>query len=271
MKKKVKGITLELFKILCAAMIVLPVIIAVVVSFQSEREVLSIPYKLSIANPTFDNYIYALKNMNLLQYGKNTFVQIAICLPAQMITALLAAYAFAYFEFPCKNLLFSLLLASMMIPGETVLMTQFKMIAKWNMVNTYAGLTIMFLTNVSALFMFRQCMLSLPKSLWEAARIDGCGRMRYFFKVLAPLCKSLVVAQAMTSFIGLYGNYMWPLLIMTVNDMRTLQTAIAYFQTASHPGLMFAAVIITLIIPVTMFVFGLDYIMEGMTAGAVKD
>lgn len=271
MKKAVKGVSLEVLKIFCAAVIIFPLIIALIVSFQSEQEVLRIPFKLSIANPTLDNYVYALKHMNLLQYMKNTFIQIIICLPVQMITALLTAYAFAYFEFPLKNLLFTILLASMMIPGESVLMAQFKMIARWNMVNTYAGLTITFLVNVSAVFMFRQCMLSIPKSLWEAAKVDGCGRMRYFFKILAPLCKSLIIAQAMTSFIGLYGNYIWPLLIMTVNDMRTLQTAVAYFQTASHPGLMFAAVIITLIIPITMFVFGLDYIMEGMTAGAVKD
>lgn len=272
MKKKVKkGIFMEVLKLLCAAVIVFPLIIAVVVSFQSEQEALSIPYKLSIANPTLENYEYALKNMNLMQYMKNTFIQIIVCLPIQMITALLTAYAFAYFDFPFKGSLFAILLASMMIPAESVVMTRFKMIAQWGMVNTYTGLTILFLTNVGAVFLFRQCMLSIPKSLWEAARVDGCGRMRFFFTILVPLCKSLIIAEIMTSFIALYGNYMWPLLIMTDNNMRTIQTAIAYYRTASHPGLMFAAVNITLLIPVTLFVFGLDYIMEGMTAGAVKD
>ena len=73
------------------------------------------------------------------------------------------------------------------------------------------------------------------------------------------------------SFIGVYGDYMWPLLIMTDKNMRTIQTAVEMFRGASHAGVLFAAVLITLTIPVTLFVFGLDFIMEGMTAGAVKD
>ncbi len=271
MKKVKKGLSLGILKLLCAGMIVLPLVVAIIVSFQSEREVLNIPFRLSVANPTFDNYVYAWKYMDLFSYMKNTFIEIIIVVPMQIITSLLAAYAFSYFEFPMKNLLFTIMLASMMIPGETTLMTNFKTIASWNLVNTYAGLVILVLTNSGAVFMFRQCMLSIPKSMWEAARVDGCGRMRFLIRILAPLCKSLIVAQAMMSFIGVYGDYMWPLLIMTEKKMRTIQTAVEMFRNASHAGVLFAAVIITLSIPVTLFVFGLDFIMEGMTAGAVKD
>lgn len=271
MRKLKKGLAFNILKLVCVGMIVLPVLVAIIVSFQSEREVLNIPFRLSVANPTFDNYIYAWKNMDLFSYMKNTFVEIIIVVPFQIVTALMSAYAYSYFEFPGKNLLFTIMLASMMIPGETTMMTNFKTIANWNMVNTYTGLVIISLTNSGAVFMFRQCMLSIPKSMWEAARVDGCGRMRFLIRILAPLCKSLIVAQAMMSFIGVYGDYMWPLLIMTNKNMRTIQTAVEMFRSASHAGVLFAAVIITLSIPVTLFIFGLDFIMEGMTAGAVKD
>lgn len=270
MQGKTKRITFNMMKLLCAFIVVFPVIIAVIVSFQPEMEVLQIPFKLSIKNPTFDNYAYAFKYMNLFGYLKNTVIQIAICLPIQLLFGLLTAYAFSYFEFPLKNALFALILTAMMIPGETVTMTIFKMVVGWGLVDTYAGLTVTGLINVGSVFMFRQVMLSVPMSLYEAARIDGCSKMRYFRSILAPLCKTIVVAEALRSFIGIYNNYLWPLLITTKDDMRTVQTGVAYLMGSAHTGIIMAAVMITLIIPVIIFIFGLEHIMEGMTAGAVK-
>ncbi len=123
---------------------------------------------------------------------------------------MLAAYAFSHFDFPGKNFLFTLTLAVMMIPGEVIIMSLFKMIMGWNLIDTYAGLTITGLVDVAAVFMLRQNMLSIPKSLHEAAKIDGCGRMRYFFSILVPLCRTVVAAYALRGFINIYKQKIVP-------------------------------------------------------------
>ena len=232
---------------------------------------MSIPFRLSVKNPTLDNIIYAFKYMNLLGYLKNTFVVIAICVPAQIITALMAAFAFSHFEFPFKNTLFTVMLMSMMIPSEVVIMTLYKMIMGWGLIDTYAGLTITHLISVSAVFMFRQNMLSLPKSLWEAAKIDGCGYMKYFIKILVPLCKTLIVARVLESFIANYNNHLWPLLVTTKDAMRTVQLGVVFIMGAEHYGIVMAAAAIVIIIPLLVYIFGLDLITEGLTSGAVKN
>lgn len=271
MKRRAKKLTVELIKIVIALVLVFPVLIAIVVSLQSIDEVYRLPYSLSIEKPSFEHFVYALQSMNLFGYLKNTLIQILICVPCQIITALLTAYAFSYFEFPMKKLLFSIIIASMMIPGETVTITIFKMVVKWNLVDTYAGLTITSLVSVGAVFLFRQSMLSVPTSLWEAAKLDGCGEMRYFGSILVPLCKSIIVAQTLLAVIGSYNGYLWPLLVTTKDSMRTIQTGIVYLTGVAHPGRTMAAVLIVLLIPIIMFIFGIDRIMEGVTAGAVKN
>ena len=269
--RKLKKIPFEAFKLLLVCVFVLPVVIALIVSLQSLDEVNKLPYSLTIEKPTLDNFFYAMSQINLLGYFKNTLIQIIICVPSQMITALLAAYAFSHFKFPMKNTLFAIMIASLMIPMETVTVSLFKMIVGWNMVNTYAGLTITGLINVSAVFMFRQNMLSVPKSIWEAATIDGCGYMRYFARILVPLCKPIIIAQTLLSVIWAYNDYFWPMLVTTTDSMRTIQTGIAFLKDVAHPGVMMSAVLVILAIPVILFIFGLDSITEGVTAGAVKN
>lgn len=271
MQNKYKRVLSSALKVALGFVVIFPLIIMLVVSFQPKEEVMSIPFHLSIKHPTLDNFIYTLKYMKVLTYLKNTFIVIGICMPAQIITSLLAAYAFSFFDFPCKNALFTGLLLSMMIPGEVVTTTLFKMMVNWGLINTYASLTITHMISVAATFMFRQNMLSLPRSLWEAARMDGCGYMKYFGKIMVPLCKPLIVARVMESFIAMYNSHLWPLLVVNKNEMRTMQVGIASIVGAEHNGIVLSAATVALVIPIAIFIFGMDHITEGMTAGAVKN
>ncbi len=268
---KKKELVFDILKILLGVAIILPLILAACISFMPKADIIKIPFELNLSNATFENYIHSFTYMNLATYLKNSFIMVGIELPCKAFTALLAAYAFSHFEFPGKNFLFTLTLTVMMIPGEVIIMSLFKMIMGWNLIDTYAGLTITGLVDVAAVFMLRQNMLSIPKSLHEAARIDGCGRMRYFFSILVPLCKTVVAAYALRGFINIYNSYMWPLLVTTRDDMRTIQTGVAQLSWSSHSGLVLAAAMITSIIPLTVYFFGMDSIVEGMTAGAVKN
>lgn len=268
--KTVRKIPFNLVKLALAAAFIIPIVIAVVVSLQSIDEVNRLPYELGIADPSLDNLEYAMTQVNLPGYFKNSLIQIAICVPCQIVTALMAAYAFSHFEFPMKKTLFAVMIASLMIPMETVTVSLFKMVISWNLVNTYIALCITGLINVSAVFMFRQNMLSIPRSIWDAARIDGCGYIRYFISILVPLCKPIIVAQTLLSVIWAYNDFFWPMLVTTSDSMRTIQTGIAFLKDVAHPGVMMSAVLVILVIPVLLFVFGLDSITEGVTAGAVK-
>ena len=100
--------------------------------------------------------------------------------------------------------------------------------------------------------------------------LDGCGEMRYLFSILIPLCKPIIAAYSLRAFIFIYNNYMWPLLVTTQDSMRTIQTGVAQLSWSSHAGLVLAAAMITSIIPLIVYFFGMDKIVEGMTAGAVK-
>lgn len=270
MKRRLKKTIGEVLKIILGIIIMFPLIVMVITAFMPKADVVSAPFQLTLKNATLDNFAYVFKYLQVMTYLKNTFIVIAVCVPVQIITALLAAYGFSYFEFPLKKTIFTLLLMSMMIPGEVVIMTLFKMMVSWNLINTYASLIITHLVSVGAMFMLRQNMLSLPRSLWEAARIDGCGYMRYLVRILAPLCKPLIAARVLESFIFTYNSHLWPLLVTTTNSMKTVQVGVASLTGSQHYGIVLAAASVVLVIPILLFVFGMDKISEGLTAGAVK-
>lgn len=270
MKLRRKEFIGDVLKILFGIVLISPLILAAFISFMPKADIHRIPFKIDLSNATLENYIYAFEYMNILTYLKNTFIMIIVELPCKLITALLAAYAFSYYKFKGRETLFSILLATMMIPGEVTIMTLFKMIMGWNLIDTYAGLTIVGLTDITAVFLFRQNMKAVPYELREASMLDGCGEMRYLFSILIPLCKPIIAAYSLRAFIFIYNNYMWPLLVTTQDSMRTIQTGVAQLSWSSHSGLVLAAAMITSIIPLVVYFFGMDKIVEGMTAGAVK-
>lgn len=122
--------------------------------------------------------------------------------------------------------------------------------------------------------MLRQCMMTLPKELWEAAKMDGCGKIRYLFKCVFPLSKSTISALAINSFIAIYGAYLWPLMVTRSNEMQTIQmgmvSLMSGMEMGNRYGIVLAGAVVSMIIPISAFIFGQDYIVEGMTAGAVK-
>lgn len=267
---KLKSFISEGIKILLGIVMISPILIALVVSFMPKSDVLTSPFQITLAHATFQNYIEGFKYLKLGIYLKNTFVMLLIQLPTRLITAMLAAYAFSHFNFPFKNVIFTILLMVMMIPADVNQITLFKMIMKWGLIDTYAGLTITGLTSVGATFLFRQYMATVPKELREAAVMDGCGDIRYFTWILVPVCKTMIVTYVMRSFVEIYNNYMWPYLVTTKENMRTVQTGIAMISGSTHSGVVLAAATITSLIPLVIYFFGMDQIVEGMTAGAVK-
>lgn len=259
-------------KVLIGLMYISPVIIGVIFSFHPNQDFLKGTLTLLPEKPTVENYVYVFKNIPTVTYFKNTLIMVLICVPCQMVLNTIAAYAFSYFEFPFKNLIFTIFLTSMMIPGEVTLISNYISVQKMGLINTYLGMTITSLTGVGGIFMLRQSMKSLPMELWEAAKMDGCGKIKYLYKVIFPLSKPIISALAINSFIGVYDAYLWPLMVTRTNAMHNVQIGMANLMSGSGArfGIELAGAVVSMLIPISAFIFGQDYIVKGMTAGAVK-
>ncbi len=261
-------------KILLGIVYMTPVILGLLFSIQPQSELMPVPQHLFTKNPTLANYINVFKSMPLFKYMKNTLITVAIVVPVQLFFASTSAFAFAFFDFKGKDLLFGIYLAAMMIPGETTVVAKFMMINGMGLLNTYLGLTIVDFVAVGGIFMLRQNMMSMPRELWEAAQIDGCTEMRYFGRVVLPLCGPLLSCQAITSFIGVYGSYLWPMMITTKEEYFTLQVGMATLRsevTYVTSGNVLAAAVICMVIPLLVYIFLQRYVVAGLTAGAVKN
>ena len=190
-----------------------PLIIGLFFSFQTEQELMSYPLHLLPQHFTLENYQAVFAKVPLLLYLKNSVIVCVIAIFAQVVFATLAAYAFACFEFPFKKLLFSLVLATTMVPGEVVVVTNYLTIQNMSLTNSYAGLVLPSLISGTAIFLMRQYFLALPKEYKEAATIDGCGEIGYLFRVAMPLAVPTFASLAIYLFVQIYNQFFWPLLV----------------------------------------------------------
>lgn len=271
MTKKMKENLFLALRLFVGIFYILPILLAVLFSFHANADIDTIPLRF-FTKPSLENYIYVIQNVPILTYLKNTVVMLIIIIPVQIFFGSIVAFAFAFFEFPLKNVLFSVFLTGMMIPAEVNIVANYATIQNLNLVDTYLGMTIVSLVSISGMFMLRQHILTLPISLWEAAEMDGCTEMKYFFRVVLPLSKSIIAAQVLTSFISIYNSYLWPLMVTTSENMRTVQTGIANLVKDMYwnPGGALAGAVICMVIPMIVFILGTDQIVNGLTAGAVK-
>ena len=199
-----------------------PLIIGLFFSFQTEQELMSYPLHLLPQHFTLENYQAVFAKVPLLLYLKNSVIVCVIAIFAQVIFATLAAYAFACFEFPFKKLLFSLVLATTMVPGEVVVVTNYLTIQNMGLTNSYAGLVLPSLISGTAIFLMRQYFLALPKEYKEAATIDGCGGNRVSVPRSMPLAVPTFASLAIYLFVQIYNQFFWPLLVTHENAMRTI-------------------------------------------------
>lgn len=261
-------------KILLGVLFISPILIGLVFSFVPDEELYKLPSLETIKSTfTIDNYIKVFRTLPILAYIKTSLVMCLIVIGAQLFVSSLSAYAFAFFDFKFKNLLFTLVLIAMMIPGQVVTITNFLTIRKLGLLNTYLGLTIVSFAGGRSLFMFRQSYLSIPKEMREAAIIDGCGDMRYLWQFAVPLSLPSIASVSIMLFIGVFNAYLWPLLVSRKPQMYTIQIGMAQMigsDAIPTYGRMMAVAMLSLVIPIIAFLVGEDYLISGMTKGAIK-
>ncbi|MCI8400670.1 MAG: carbohydrate ABC transporter permease [Lachnospiraceae bacterium] len=252
--------------------IVFPVVYCILGAFKTRVEFGSYPptfFPESFAN--LDNFQEALDKTPLLRFMLNSLIVALMGTTVRMAFSILAAYAFAFLEFKGKNFLFFFILATMMLPGDTLTITNYLTVSKMNLLDTYLGMCITSFVGASQMFMLRQNFRTIPRALRDASFLDGCGDLRFLWSVVLPMAKPVILTLSVQSFINLWNAYLWPLLVTNKEQMRTVQVGITMLTSAASTNyhLILAAVTLTLIPSFIMFVILRRNIVKGMTAGAL--
>ncbi|HOY68779.1 MAG TPA: carbohydrate ABC transporter permease, partial [Candidatus Ozemobacteraceae bacterium] len=182
----------------------------------------------------FDNYKEAWDAQPFYRYFLNTFLTAITITTGSLIFASLAAYAFAFFKFPFKDQLFLLMLGTMMLPQQALLIPDYIILSKIHWINTYLALIVPWLASAYSVFFLRQFFMQLPKDLFEAAMLDGCTRLQFYFKIVLPLSKPPMVTLGIFSFLGTWNSFVWPLIVTNDTNLRVIQVGLSYF--ASEAG-----------------------------------
>jgi sn-glycerol 3-phosphate transport system permease protein len=255
-----------------SVIVLFPIYITIVNSLLPAREILSQPPKLFPTNPQFGSYSDAWNAGHMGTYLKNSFIVTILITVGQVLTAILAGYAFAFLEFPFKRVLFVVFLATLMVPFEVTIVTNVATISDLGWYNTYAGLAVPFLATGFGAFLMRQSFLTLPHELRDAAALDGYGHWRFLWRVAVPLARPAVAALTVFAFLAAWNQYLWPLLITKDEKLRTVQIGLKQLQQSSidQLNITFAGAIIAVIPLVILLLFFQKQLVRGLTAGAVK-
>lgn len=247
----------------------------------------SVPCQFDPANP-----LAILNQCLLLRYFANTvFIGLAVVLGV-LVTSVLAAYAFARLEFPGRNLLFGLLLATLMIPFELTLvpnfvfMTWFPTPESWlattlhlspnasvhNWIDTYYALIIPFTAAVFSIFLFRQFFRGIPNELFDAALLDGATHSQFLWSVVLPLSKPALITSALLTFLGSWNALMWPLLVTNSPQMRPIQVGLAQFigEAGTQVQLLMAGATLTVIPIVILYLILQRWFVEGISSVGIR-
>ncbi len=258
--------------ILLAAFFLFPVLWVVLSSFKPQRELFRFPLRLLPFEWTVENYQFSFSQSNFLLNLRNSLV---VSVSSTILTVLIntmAGYALSKYIFPGRNLIFAVMIATLMIPLQVIMVPIFLQLKALGMLNTLWGVIIPPAATPTGIFLARQYMLTLPNSMIEAARIDGAGEARLFFRIILPLSKPIVATITIFSFMWRWNDYLWPLIVITSNRLQTLQQALAGFvgQLQINWASLLAMTTISMIPVVTVFLVFQRYFMSGISAGSVK-
>ena len=220
----------------------------------------------------WSNYTDVLTKVNMGRYMLNTLF-VAVCVVAgQVFTSMMGGYAFARINFPGRDIIFRVYLATMMIPFMVVLIPTYKLMLMFGWVNTYQALIVPWLFTAIGTFMFRQFFISMPKELEEAAIIDGASRWRILWQIFAPLSLPVIATQATLSFLYAWNSFIWPLVINQNKSHYVVTQGLADIQGGYHANVPYIMAGSTLVILPTVLVFLIAqrYFVEGIATTGLK-
>lgn len=221
---------------------------------------------------TLDVLADAWSSGRLGRYLLNSLVVALIVTLGQVVTSVLSAYAFAMLDFPGRSVAFVVFLSTLLVPLEATMVVNRRTIDSLGWLNSYQGLAVPFLATAFGTFLMRQTLLSLPRDLLDAARLDGAGHLAFLRHVAVPLVAPTLGALALFSFLSSWNQYLWPNLITSEAEMNTVQSGLRLLRSSSidEPNLLMAGTVIAAVPIVIALVLFQRSLVRGLTAGAVK-
>jgi multiple sugar transport system permease protein len=258
--------------LLCAVITLLPYAWMLSSSFKPNVEIFSATVQLIPAQPILENYTEAIARQPVGRAILNSLVVAGVETIAVVLTSIFTAYPFARLRFPGRDVLFLLILGTMMIPSQATMIPSFILVKWLGWVDTYQGLIVPRMMAPLGIFLMRQFLQTLPRELEEAARIDGCGRLQVLRFVLLPLMGPAVATLAIFTFTASWNEFFWPLIVVQSNEMRTIQLLIAAMKQAEIAdwGVIMAVVTLSVVPTVAIYVMLQRYFVKGIAMSGIK-
>ncbi|WP_110955819.1 carbohydrate ABC transporter permease [Anaerosinus massiliensis] len=261
--------------LLCIALFfsLLPIVFAISNSFKDLSEAYNNVFNLIPDSPTLDNYVRVFSQLPFTNIVTNTFLIAATVTIFKIITGIMAAYSFVYFDFKGKNVLYFILISTIFIPFTVTMIPNYLTVSQLGFRDHLLGVILPQLSDATGIFLIRQAMRTIPFSLIEAARLEGAKPLRVLWDIVLPMVKPAVVSTGIMFFINSWNEYVWPVLVLKDKVNYTLPLALQLF-ISSEGGTDFtvamAVSVVTMMIPLILYLIFQRYIIQTFTSSGVK-
>lgn len=263
---------LYLILLLCVAVTIGPFVWMILTSLKSYEESIQIPPTIFPEVFTFESYREVLDKFPFADFYINTFLVLGFTIIVELIFCSMAAYAFARLRFPGRDIIFMILLALLMVPGQIFLVPNYDVLVRLHLADTVTALWLPKVFSAFGTFMLREFFKGLPKSLDEAAMLDGCSHFQIYYRILLPLMKPALSSLAILTAISTFKDLMWPLIVNNSMEKMTLSAGLAMLigeHTTYYPQVMAGGVIAILPMIFIFFLFQKQFV-EGIATTGVK-
>ena len=263
---------LYLFLILGAVIMVFPVYWMITGAFKTSIEIQMIPPVWLPKHFNLDNFKEALRMAPFARYFLNSLIAMVSCVTLCTFTTILGAFAFSKLNFPGRHIIFGLLLGLMMVPFEMIVITNYRTIIDLGIYNTILALIVPFTSSIFYMYILKGFFDSVPDSLYQAARVDGCSNWKYLWRVLVPIAKPSLVTIILLNAIASWNSFLWPMLAVSDRELRTLPFGLYAFvsEGGARTELMMAASTMIVIPMIILFLFARKQIVNGVSRGGLK-
>lgn len=278
-KSKVLGIILVVVMIILSLLFLFPVVWMIANSFKGDAAITADMNTIQAFVPPapgkgfFNNYVSIITDTNFLRYMLNTLFYAALLIVLGIVVNGLAGYALAKIKFPFRDKWLLIIMMLMIIPSETIITINFLFIAKLGLLNTVIGYILPMIVNPFNIFLFRQVFVSLPDDVYEAAQLDHCGPVKYFFTMVLPMSKTVVATVSVFTFLNVWNDYLWPSLVFTSSDLLTAQIGLNSITSNDNTTMGQTLAVITLITIPVIIIYSLfsKQIVEGVVSTGSKE
>ncbi len=256
-----------------AIIMIFPFVWGISTSLKEMREVLANPFSIIPREITLVNYKNVVKSIPIVRFFINSLIVSVTITASQLFTCSLSAYAFARLKFPFRDGLFYILLGTMMIPQHVIMIPVYIILNFFRLIDTYAAMIVPFISGAFGTFLLRQFFLTIPKELEEAATLDGCGHLRFLFRIMIPLSRPILATLAIFTFMWSWNNYLWPLIVTNRIEIRTLQYGLAMFKEEGglNWGQLMAGTTIATVPILVMFLVMQRQFIQGITLTGLRE